>query len=263
MREPVEPPRRVDARESLRRGQLSRRDRGEDRRPMLALHRVQRLRRAFDLRERRRPPRASRPADRLRALAERGFGGDRFGDRLRSSAWPACTIPRRADRPGRRLPDRAGRPRREPRSSARHDRARAACWSCDGAPRRSPAAPSSSDRKSRASASAAAAPRRPRPALPSVPRARRRPRPQSCSSASATTRRTASTATTGLTSAAGSSARSSGDSFDGQQPLDEAGEPLRRRQQHRDADDVVGGVVGGEQRHAVDGSARGAASAPR
>ena len=65
MRDPVEAARRVDPREGLRGGQLSRRDGGEDRGAMPALHGVQRLRRAFGLGERRadfRETRSSRSA---------------------------------------------------------------------------------------------------------------------------------------------------------------------------------------------------------
>ena len=50
---------------------------------MLAEHRVQRLGRAFDLGERGPRFRRGAPPDRLGALAERRFSGDRLGDRLR------------------------------------------------------------------------------------------------------------------------------------------------------------------------------------
>ena len=46
-----------------------------------------------------------------------------------------------------------------------------------------------------------------------------------------------------------------------QQPLDEAGEPVEHRHQHGDADDVIGGVIGREQRHPVDMRPRRAGSA--
>ena len=264
MRHLVEPPHRVDARESLRRGQLvpARPRRGSRRDARAASRRAPSPRFPTSVSAASASGETRQPIG-CGALAQRRFRGDRFRDRLRPAhrllaELGGAKIVRAAVR-------RAGRPAfaENLERGARHDRARAACWSGDGARRRSPAAPSVRTGIRAPPSSAAAGSATPRPGLPAPPESEAAIETQSVLERFRDRRAAPPRSpTTGLTSAAGSRLRSSGDSFDGKQPLDEAREPLRRRQQHRDADDIVGGVVGGEQRQCRRPSARGAASAP-
>src|SRR5580693_1896279 len=80
--DPVQASGGVDALEGLCGGQLSRRDCGEDRGAMLGQHCVQRLRRAFDLGERRADFGGGAPTDRLGAGAQPGLAGNGFVDGL-------------------------------------------------------------------------------------------------------------------------------------------------------------------------------------
>ena len=100
MRDPVEAARGVDPLEGIRGGQSSRRDGGENRGAMLALHGVERFRRAFGLGERGAHFRGRAPPDRLGALAQRGLAGDGFADgRVQRMACLQSSAARRSSGP--------------------------------------------------------------------------------------------------------------------------------------------------------------------